>query len=114
RLFDASSGRDYWPRVLITDASRHAAGGEASVEGMRFLHVGQRARVESVLQTRQPGQLEAIVARQVDNTIWSPEFGNMLFQLGVPHELKGTVRGLRQAVLVLDAATANLPWEMLV
>ena len=37
----------------------------------------------------------------------------MLFQLLVPHDFKDTARQLDQVVLVVDATTANLPWELM-
>ena len=44
--------------------------------------------------------------------VWR-HIGRMLFQLMVPHEFKDAARQLERVVLVVDAATANLPWELM-
>ncbi len=141
RLFDGGS-QSYWPRLLITDADRDdegclpAAAAEPSTadvgaahpggrparerrgrtalaERLRFLYVGQRARAESVVQQRQPGLIEALVRQQIHNTAWNEDIGRMLFQLMVPHDFKDAARQLERVVLVVDNATANLPWELM-
>lgn len=137
RLFDAG-GQSYWPRLLVTDADRDDAGAaevppaapaEPTVAPdtarrasaprtgvatrLRFLYVGQRARAESVIQQRQPGLIEALVRQQIHDTRWQEDIGRMLFQLMVPHEFKDAARQLERVVLVVDAATANLPWELM-
>lgn len=132
RLRDSSAaGGNYWPRLLITDASLPDDGDEAgpassTPSGMptttrraavatrlRFLHVGQRARAEAVVQQRQPGLVEQLVRQQIDHPRWNPDFGRALFQLMVPHEFKDTVRHFERLVLVVDTHTANLPWELM-
>ncbi len=138
RLFDGG-GQSYWPRLLVTDADRDdgvATNATADVDAdakppvaqtaalahaprtgiatrLRFLYVGQRARAESVVQQRQPGLIETLVRQQIHNTAWQEDIGRMLFQLLVPHEFKDAARQLERVVLVVDAATANLPWELM-
>jgi tetratricopeptide (TPR) repeat protein len=132
RLFDGgAAGGNYWPRLLISDAShgcdeageddRTAASGVAPpptrrapiATRLRFLHVGQRARAEAVVQQRQPDLIEQLVRQQIDSTRWNPDFGRALFQLMVPHALKDTLRHAERLVLVVDPLTANLPWELM-
>ncbi|MEJ6007364.1 CHAT domain-containing protein [Paucibacter sp. AS339] len=131
RLFDDGNS-SYWPRLIITDAERSEAQGsaaptaqEAAAEGsrigaaapvadkLRFVFVGQRARAESVALQRQPGLIEQMVAQQIGNPVWNEDFGRMLFQLMVPHDFKDAARQLDRVVLVVDAYTANLPWELM-
>ncbi len=132
RLFDDRNS-SYWPRLLITDAdspdvdctpaiasdaaSRNSVRSERNVvrvaDRLRFLYVGQRARAESVMQQRQPGLIEALVAQQIREPVWNEDFGRMLFQLMVPHDFKDAARQLDRVVLVVDAQTANLPWELM-
>ena len=134
RLFDAGAG-SYWPRLMVTGekcppqagpaadaaaaqpADLAAAAGAAPqtvlADSLRFLYIGQRARAESQLQQRQPGLIERLVRQQIDSTVWNEDFGRMLFQLMVPHELKDLGRSLQQLVLVVDETTANLPWELM-
>ncbi len=133
RLFD-NRDASYWPRLIVTDDDRDdarcppecyerppaaAVSGGAVVprtrlaDNLRFLFVGQRARAESLLQQRQPGLIEALVRQQIHIAVWHPDFGRMLFQLMVPPDLKDAARRLERVVLVVDAATANLPWELM-
>jgi len=130
RLYDGP-GYSYWPRLIITDANRpaeergntaavarsHGAGRDASrvvlAERLHFLYVGQRARAESVMHQRQPGLIEKMVRQQIGTPLWQEDFGRMLFQLMVPHDFKEAARQLDRVVLVVDSATANLPWELM-
>ena len=80
---------------------------------IRFLYVGQRARAESVVQQRQPSLIETLVQQQINGTAWKEDFGRMLFQLIVPPDFKEAARQLQRIVLVVDSATANLPWELM-
>ena len=124
RLFDAGAG-SYWPRLIVTaaDGSEAAAAPGAVVaagapttvlaDALKFLYLGQRARAESQLHQRQPGLIERLVQQQIGSTVWSEDFGRMLFQLMVPHDFKDLGRHLQQVVLVVDDTTANLPWELM-
>lgn len=127
RLFD-NRNASYWPRLIVTDAAaaddgppdpaspgaaREPLRRTALADRLRFLYVGQRARAEAVVQQRQPGLIEALVRQQIHNPVWNEDIGRMLFQLMVPHEFKGAARELDRVVLVVDAYTANLPWEMM-
>lgn len=123
RLFDARGG-SYWPRLIITDADRSddkPAAAPASpheprerlAERLHYLYVGQRARAESVVQQRQPGLVERLVAQQVMTLGYDADFSRTLFQLLVPHDFKDAARQTQRMVLVLDATTANLPWELM-
>ncbi len=122
----------HWPRMIVTNAegggddfSRESAGASrredgakprqqtAIAERLRFVHVGQRARAETIVQQRQPGLLESLVAQRLQVHSYQPEFCRTLFQLMVPHEFKDAARRLARIVLVLDGYTANLPWELM-
>ncbi|MBB3179225.1 CHAT domain-containing protein [Variovorax sp. Sphag1AA] len=118
RLFDAR-GATYWPRLIVTDADDQAAvtpspdGATRLADKLRFLYVGQRARAETVVQQRQPSLIETLVRQQISQTQWNADFGRMLFQLIVPPDFKDAARQLQRIVLVVDGATANLPWELM-
>ena len=135
----AQGASNYWPRLMVTDAERPEGGsGPAAAlpaaplapcrdgaarsgtaeaprlaEVLRFVHIGQRARAETVLRQRQPALIEALVRQQIGSSVWSDDFGRMLFQLLVPHDFKQAARDLRQVVLVVDAATGDIPWELM-
>ena len=127
---DDSRAVAHWPRMIITNAdgdenvSRDqpaeglppADGAKAAAmiaERLRFIHVGQRARAETIVQQRQPGLVETLIARQIQLHSYQPEFCRTLFQLMVPPEFKDAARQLDRIVLVLDGYTANLPWELM-
>lgn len=125
RLYDSGAGA-YWPRLMITDADADEARRDPAAAGavpasrrgaiatrLRYVYVGQRARAESVVQQRQPGLIEALVRSQIADPRWSEDIGRMLFQLMVPHDFKEAGRQLQRVVFVLDAYTANLPWELM-
>ncbi|WP_338585513.1 CHAT domain-containing protein [Pseudomonas sp. MAG733B] len=119
---------DYWPRLQVSSAdhqgrnSEHAGRGETRfdrpAQRLNYLYMGQRARVEAVIDQRQPGLLE----KMVDSALRGPNstrydatafFGNSLFQLMLPLSFKSAVRKSDNLILVLDDSSANLPWEML-
>lgn len=85
-------------------------------ERLRFLFLSERARAETVVQQRQPGLVEKLVAAETGNTAYNPEvgIGLTLFHLLVPLDFKAAAREASNLLLVVDGATANLPWEMLV
>ena len=127
RLLDRGASV-YWPRLIVTDADAGlppmagsglpgAAAARAAAapiaDRLRFLYVGQRARAESVMQQRQPGLIEALVRQQIQHPVWQEDFGRMLFQLMTPPDFKDAARQLDRLVLVVDATTANLPWELM-
>ncbi|MGN6718179.1 MAG: CHAT domain-containing protein, partial [Candidatus Binatia bacterium] len=85
----------------------------AFAERLKFVHVGQRARAETIVQQRQPGLVESLVAGQIQEKSYQPEFSRTLFQLMVPHDFKDAARHLERIVLVVDGYTANLPWELM-
>jgi CHAT domain-containing protein/pimeloyl-ACP methyl ester carboxylesterase len=85
----------------------------APADRLRFLHVGARARAESMVQQRQPGLIERLVETQIRQSRYDADFSRTLFQLLVPGDLKDTVRQMKQMVLVLDRYTADLPWELM-
>ncbi|AIL61232.1 DUF7379 domain-containing protein [Pseudomonas alkylphenolica] len=118
---------DYWPRLQVSNADgvqRYSApetrlDDAASKPAQRFnyLYMGQRARVEALVDQRQPGLLEKMVdsALRGHSTRYDPTafFGNSLFQLMLPLSFKSAVRKSDNLILVLDDSSANLPWEML-
>ncbi len=141
RLFDSGS-QSYWPRILVTAASCRrigrqfrqdgepgsvgadgaitAAARNASARGrpvlanrLRYLYVGRRARAESIVHQRQPGLIETLIRQQIHSGRWQEDLGRMLFQLMIPHDFKDTARRLERLVLVVDAYTANFPWELM-
>lgn len=129
RLLDAGSNSGYWPRLLVTDADDpESRGAEAGSTGsgpaapsptrvaqrLRYLYLSQRARAEVEVRQRQPQLIEKLVAGAIQSTQYDPELSRLFFQLMVPLDFKEPARLAERLLLVVDGATANFPWEMLV
>lgn len=130
---DADLG--HWSRLIVTDADADAEGknqGNAGTaaepataaqantpavpyypERLKYVFLSQRARAEAVVQQRQPGLIEAIIRDQRRNPAYDAKLGQTLFQLMVPLDYKSVAREQSRLLLVLDAYSANLPWELL-
>ncbi|MFT4174668.1 MAG: CHAT domain-containing protein [Rhodocyclaceae bacterium] len=129
----------YWPRLMVTDARQREGevairyGGAAAPQDgaapapaeaawlrypaeLKYLYLSERARAETVVQQRQPGLVEKLVTAETRATDYNPStgFGRTLFHLLVPLGFKGAAREAHNLMLVVDAYTANLPWEMMV
>ena len=85
----------------------------ALADRLKFVHVGQRARAETIVQQRQPGLVESLVTQAIQDKTYRPDFCRTLFQLLVPHDFKDAARQLDRIVLVVDGYTANFPWELM-
>jgi CHAT domain-containing protein len=129
RLLDAGSNSGYWPRLVVTDAddpeSRGVEVGSTGsgptapspmrvAERLRYLYLSQRARAEVEVRQRQPQLIEKLVAGAIQSTQYDPELSRLFFQLMVPLDFKEPARLAERLLLVVDGATANFPWEMLV
>lgn len=85
---------------------------------LKFIYMSDKARAESVVPLRQPGAVETLCQKAFeggDPTRYLPalSFGNTLFQMLVPVEFKAAARQTGNLILMVDGASANLPWEML-
>lgn len=130
----------HWSRLIVTDADAPESGVAATGSSrapspedtaevsavdaapvaardyparLKYVFLSQRARAESVVQQRQPGLVEAIIAAQRHNPAYDPQLGHTLFQLMVPLDYKAVAREQAKLLMVLDGYTANLPWELL-
>ncbi len=116
---------DYWPRLSVSrgdlDDPRGTSGNPDDTKmarSFRISYMGDKARVEALVEQRQPGLVEKLVdsaLRGQGCTFYDKKsfFGNTLFQLMLPIEFKSSVRKSRNLILMVDASSANLPWEML-
>jgi CHAT domain-containing protein len=85
----------------------------AIAEKLKYVFLSERARAEAVEQMRQPGLIEVLIREQMSKSSYDPDVCRTLFQLMVPLDFKMAARQTERLLLVLDAYTANLPWEML-
>ncbi len=97
--------------VSATEEPRFAS---PVAERIRYLFLSQRAQAQTVVHPRQPRLIEQLVASAIKDTRFDENLGRLFFDLMVPVDFKETARHLERLVLVVDAATANFPWEMMV
>jgi CHAT domain-containing protein/pimeloyl-ACP methyl ester carboxylesterase len=80
---------------------------------LKYIFLSDRARAENIYQQRQPGLIEALIKKAIRDSSYQSEFCHTLFELMVPLDFKPAARQTERLLLVVDAYTANLPWEML-
>lgn len=103
RAYFAEDGA-WWHRLQIT----------AQPDGsLSFNMLTDRARAEMTLQRTQRSLVEKFVKRQIATTASDQDIAVTLFELLVPNRLKDQAPEGRDLVLVLDAAAAAYPWELL-
>lgn len=106
----------YWPRLMVTDArppeDENRKAGKPP-ESFKYVFLSERARAEELAPQRQPGLIETLVQSSLRNTTYNRDVARTLFQLMIPLHLKAVARQTERLLLVVDAYTANLPWEML-
>ncbi|WP_374212338.1 CHAT domain-containing protein [Thiothrix subterranea] len=111
RLSERSAG-GYWARLMITNDD-DTAETNAIAKKLKYVFLSERARAEAIEHMRQPGLIEALIREQVTKPSYDADVCRTLFQLMIPLDFKTAARQTEQLLLVLDAYTANLPWEML-
>ncbi len=119
---EAQEPLGYWPRLIVTGPVGERAWKELDTasaktriaDRLKFVYLSQRARAEAVALQRQPGLVEQIVRLSIGDANQQEALSRTLFQLLVPLEFKETARQMDALVLVVDAYTANFPWELMV
>jgi CHAT domain-containing protein len=98
--------RGWWRRIQVSSENEDN-------EGLRFLALTDRARAEDTLQYTQRKFIETAVKKAVNSPLYAEELSTMLFELLIPNSIKDQTRAESDLVLVLDAGTAQYPWELL-
>lgn len=80
---------------------------------LRFLALSDRARAEATVQDNQPDLIAQLIQRSITPTNFNQDIAKTLFELLIPLDLKDSLRGLENVVLILDGMTANYPWELM-
>ncbi|MBL8517924.1 MAG: CHAT domain-containing protein [Betaproteobacteria bacterium] len=111
---------DQWPQMQITSADdpkgKPATEGSATLPGkLRFIFTGRRARSEETIEQNQPSLVESLVSQTIRGVEHHRDLslGRTLFHLLVPVDYMEAAKEADNILLMLDAATANIPWEML-
>lgn len=130
---DASMG--WWQRLIVTvgddeeqpvaaadldeedeDAARAAAEKlptKKKDRPMRFVVLGDRARVEAELQCRERNATRHLIRSAIETPAFNPELSGALFELLVPNVIKAASAAAPNVIMVLDHDTAQYPWEVL-
>ena len=124
---EAQEPSGYWPRLIVTGrvgarpftqaqdlAMQEGVRSAPIADSLHFTYLSQRARAEGVVLQRQPGLVEKLARLSIDSERSNLALGRTLFQLMTPLEFKDTARQIDSLVLVVDAFTANFPWELMV
>jgi hypothetical protein len=102
-----------WQRLVVR---------QNDLGGLNFSLIGAQARVEATQVDSDVASLRRFIDRVSDDqsdaadriaSAIDPRLGGVLYQLLLPHELKGRLGNLDNTVLVLDDETACYPWELL-
>ncbi|HYK05310.1 MAG TPA: CHAT domain-containing protein [Thermoanaerobaculia bacterium] len=80
---------------------------------MRFVVLGDRARVEAELQCRERNSTRHLIKSAITTTSFDPELSGALFELLVPNPIKAASAAAPNVIMVLDHDTAQYPWEVL-
>ncbi|HEX2120503.1 MAG TPA: CHAT domain-containing protein, partial [Thermoanaerobaculia bacterium] len=80
---------------------------------MRFVVLGDRARVEAELQCRERNATRHLIKSAIATTSFNSELSGALFELLVPNPIKAASAAAPNVVMVLDHDTAQYPWEVL-
>jgi len=80
---------------------------------MRFVVLGDRARVEAELQCRERNATRHLIKSAIATPAFNPELSGALFELLVPNPIKAASAAAPNVIMVLDHDTAQYPWEVL-
>lgn len=82
--------------------------------GLRFVAMTDRARAEKNVAGKQRPVIDDLIRQAIDSGEYRREISKTLGQLLIPNDLKDSLSHLDRLVMVLDAETATIPWELLV
>lgn len=105
----------YWPRLIVTNdrPEQRDTSARKPAEFIKYVFLSERARAEGVVQQRQPDLIERLIAQSLCSSRYNRDVARTLFQLMIPLDFKAVARETSHLLLVVDADTANLPWEMI-
>jgi CHAT domain-containing protein/pimeloyl-ACP methyl ester carboxylesterase len=102
----------WWRRILVMRERDEKTG--QPKRGMKFTILTDRARVEDRMVLTQEAFIRGFQEQGTRSTQFHPEHARMLFDLLIPDQLKERMRtDAEPLVYIVDADTAQYPWEML-
>jgi hypothetical protein len=100
-----ASDAAWWQRLRVTTDTETGA--------LRFEAVTQAARAQAQLGLAERRLVEAYVQQATQTVGANPDLGYTLFELLVPTGFKPYAPERRKLAIVMDAKSAELPWELL-
>lgn len=97
--------RGWWQRLEIIEDARS--------ETLRFIATTDRARAEETLATGQLRLADGFIRQASQSAGANAEVAKTLFEMLLPNRLKELAPKQANMVLLLDAASARYPWELL-
>ena len=99
---------EVWRRIDI----RARQGASSSVTQLEFTSIGRLARAERLLVDVERTIVDPLLAEAIDRHA-DPHISGTLYELLIPHELKGELGSAENLHLLVDEATADWPLELL-
>jgi hypothetical protein len=99
---------EVWRRVDI----RESGADDEPIVTMEFTSIGRLARAERVLESVERNLVDSLLTEAIDDHA-DPDISGTLYELLIPHELKGELGSSEHLHLLVDERTADVPWELL-
>lgn len=96
---------EWWHRLEIIEEENRCA--------LRFIFATDRARAEETLNAGQLELADAFIARASASPAANSEVAKTLYEMLLPNRLKALAPRQSHMVLMVDAASARYPWELL-
>ena len=105
RRVRCDEAQGWWQRLEIIEDSRS--------ETLRFIATTDRARAEETLATGQLRLADGFIRQASQSAGTNAEVAKTLFEMLLPNRLKELAPKQANLVLLVDAASARYPWELL-
>ncbi|MCB1958999.1 MAG: hydrogenase small subunit, partial [Rhodocyclaceae bacterium] len=96
---------EWWHRLEIVE--------EEGRDALRFIFATDRARAEETLMAGQLELADAFIARASASPAANSEVARTLYEMLLPNRLKALAPRQSNMVVLVDAASARYPWELL-
>lgn len=107
------TGAPWWQRIRVTEVKGPEGTAPGVSRGLQFEALTHISRAQATLQPTQRRVVEGLVDEAQATTSSASNLGATLFELLVPNDFKPYAPERQRLVLVLDAESAALPWELL-
>ena len=108
----AAVDSEAWKAVMDIAFGTPALAARPPLE-LDYVALSDRARAEKRAQQSQPELIDTLVQISIRDTQFKADTARTLFELLIPNELKDVFAQQGRLVMVVDATTANYPWELM-